>query len=97
MPSNSQDPKGPELLKLAVWSKKIKISTMSKTMVSVLICSTPVSCSGSFNDTIPSMSLREPALGLPLYSALFADMVDKCGPKEKSTKELYFIFPFQDK
>jgi hypothetical protein len=57
----------------------------------------PASCLGSFNDTIPSMSLKEPALGLPLSSALFTNMVGKCGLKEELTKEQYFIFPFQDK
>src|SRR5512139_1000575 len=96
MPSNLQDPKGPELLKLAVWSKKIKISIVSKTMASALICATPASCLEFFNDTIPSMNLKEPALGLPLSSALFSDTADKCGLKERSTRGQHFISPFQD-
>jgi len=36
-------------------------------------------------------------LGLPLWSALFTDMVGECGLKEKSTKEQHFILPFQEK
>jgi len=96
MPSNSQDPKGPELFKLAVLSKKIKISIVSKIMVSVLICGMPVSCLESFNDTIPSMNLKEPALGLPLSRALFTDMVEKYGLKERSTRAHHFISRFQE-
>src|SRR3990172_7680115 len=95
MPSNSQDPKEPELLKLAVGSKKIKISIVSKTMVSVLICGMPASCLESFSDAIPSMSLREQALGLPLSSALFSGMAGKCGLRERSTRARHFISRFQ--
>ena len=68
---------------------------MSKTMVSVLICGMLAGCLESFNDTIPSMSLKEPVLGLPLSSALFTDMAEKYGLKEKSTRVEHFILPFQ--
>ena len=72
------------------------MAALSKTTASGLTCSMLASCLESFNGTIPQMSLKEPALGLPLSSALFTDMVEKYGLKERSTRVQRFILPFQE-
>ena len=89
-------PKGAGVIQIGCMAEENQNIYCVKDNVSVLICGMPVSCLESFNDTIPSMNLKEPALGLPLSSALFTDMVEKYGLKERSRRAHHFISRFQE-